>query len=187
MPPHLRFSLNRMPSHPPLSTTFPSFYPYLCIILKQVKASLHTLFLLEPFSCNTQICQQVAVTPHVLLFRFSGNKSLPVRHCAGSDACEDLSVAYRDPGNYHPLIFAEKEAEILRGSITRPKITPRSLEAGLEWWLPSIPQCWLCALVSGAQFPEENSEPAAFFLTVQAARLPSSPGPILSGSHPGTR
>ena len=132
MPPHLRFSLNRMPSHPPVSTTFPSFYPYLCIILKQVKASLHTLFLLEPFSCNTHICQQVAVTPHVLLFGFPANKSLPVRHCAGSDACEDLSVAYRDPGSYHPPIFAEKEAEILRGSINRPKITPRSLEAGLE-------------------------------------------------------
>ena len=85
-----------------------------------------------------------------------------------------------------PPIFAE-EAEILRGSINRPKITPRSLEAGLEWWLPSSPQCWLCALVSGVQFPEENSAPAAFFLMVQAARLPSSPGPILFGSHLRTR
>lgn len=43
MPPHLRSSLNRMPPHPRLRTTFPRVYPYLCIMLKQVKASLHTL------------------------------------------------------------------------------------------------------------------------------------------------
>lgn len=66
------------------------------------------------------------------------------------------------PRELPPPIFAEEEAEILRGSINRPKITPPSLEAGLERWLPSSPQCWPCALVSGPQFPEENSAPAAF-------------------------
>ena len=186
MPPHLRFSLNRMPSHPPLTTIFPSFYPYLCIILYVASQSkpLYTAFLLEPFSCNTQICQQVAVTPHVLLFLFPANKSLPVRHCAGSDACEISLWSAGTQGITTP-IFAEEEAEILRGSINRPKITPPSLEAGLEWWLPSSPQCWLCALVSGAQFPEKNSAPAAFFLIVQAAWFALRSRPHLVWLSPG--
>ena len=89
MPPHLRSSLNRMPPHPRLRTTFPRVYPYLCIMLKQVKASLHTL-------CS--FWSLLVATPRSasrwrwhLTFRSSGSqrtKACLSRHCAGSDACE---------------------------------------------------------------------------------------------------
>lgn len=83
----------------------------------------------------------------------------------------------RGPKELPPPIFAEEEAEILRGSINRPKITPPSLEAGLEWWLPSSPQRWLCALVSGAQFPEEDSAPASAPAVFSSSCTSCSVGP----------
>lgn len=65
------------------------------------------MFLLEPFSCNTQIRQQVAVTPQFLLFRFPANKSLPVR-LRWERCLRDLSVVYRDTGNYHPPFLQKR-------------------------------------------------------------------------------